>query len=75
MEILIPLLIGAIYAIPSVFVGIMAEKRGRSYFGWFLFSFIFTFILAIILVLLLGDTDERRREKIIEEEDIRKSYR
>lgn len=69
------LLVGALYATPSIFVGIMADKRGRSYWGWFIFSVIFTFVLAIIILLLLGDTDDRRMEKIMEEEDIRRSYR
>lgn len=75
MEYLIILIIGAIYAIPSIFVGIMADKRGRSYWGWLIFSYLFTFVLAIIILLLLGDTDDRRMEKIMEEEDIRRSYR
>lgn len=75
MEYLVVAIIGFIYAVPSVFVAIMAEKRGRSSWGWFIFSYLFTFVLAIIILLLLGDTDDRRMEKIMEEEDIRRSYR
>ena len=51
----------------------MAKKRGRSYGGWWLFSIIFSFILGMLFVLALGETDEHRRQRIIEEERLRKS--
>lgn len=72
---LILILIGMFIAVPSVFVGFMAGKRGRGYFTWFFISLFFSFIVAIILLLLLGDTEERRREKILEDEELRRSYR
>lgn len=68
-------IIGLVIAIPSIFVGFMAQKRGRSYYAWFFISFLFSFVVAIILLLLLGDTEERRREKILEDEELRRSYR
>ena len=44
-----------------------ANKRGRSGFGWFIFSVVFS--------TLLGETEERRRERIIEDEKLRQSLR
>jgi hypothetical protein len=66
---LILLIWGLICAIPSK----MARSRGRSYWGWFLFSFFFSPLLSIIILACLGDTEERRKEKIYEAEEIRLS--
>lgn len=75
MEFIIILIIalgwGLICSIPAR----MAQKRGRNYFAWLIISLVFSPIIAVILVLLLGETDERRIQKIIEEEEIRKAYR
>ncbi len=51
----------------------MAKKRGRSYGGWWIFSILFSFIIGMLIVLALGETDEHRRQRIIEEERLRKS--
>jgi len=50
----------------------MARKRGRSAFGWVVASMIF-WPWAIIVLACLGDTEEVRRQKIIEDEMLRKS--
>lgn len=49
----------------------MADKRGRSYVGWLIFSMLFSPILGIILVACLGETEERRRDRILEEEEFK----
>ena len=49
-----------------VVVASMAKKRGRSVVGWVIFSF-FVLPLAIILLLCLGETDEKRKERLEEE--------
>lgn len=49
----------------------MANKRGRSRLGWFVFTLFFSPFLAMLFLALLGETDERRRERIIEEEEFR----
>lgn len=64
-------LIIAFYVIPVK----MANKRGRSTFGWFLFSLIFSPFLAMLFLFLLGETDEKRNERIINEEKLRNLYR
>jgi len=46
----------------------MAEHRGRSYWGWFFFSVLFSCFLGILFVAALGETDEHRKKRIIEEE-------
>ena len=52
-----------------------ANKRGRSGFGWFIFSVIFSPLLGFIVLLCLGETEEKRRERIIEDEKLRQSLR
>lgn len=48
----------------------MAKKRGRSQFGWFLFSLIFSPILSMILLFLLGETENKRRRRLIDDEKL-----
>ena len=51
----------------------MARKRGRSAFGWFVFSLFFTPFSNIIL-LLVGKTDEKKREEFEEQARIYSRY-
>lgn len=54
----------------------MAEKRGRSQVGWFLLSFFSLFpILGMILLAFLGETNDKRRDRIMEEEQWRRMIR
>lgn len=53
----------------------MANKRGRSGLGWFIFCLFFSPFLAMLLLAVLGETDEKRKERIIEEEKLRNKYR
>lgn len=53
----------------------MANRRGRSAIGWFLFSLIFSPFFAMLFLLLIGETDDKRYERIIEEEELRNRYR
>lgn len=53
----------------------MANRRGRSAIGWFLFSLVFSPFLAMLFLFLLGETDDKRYERIIEEEELRNRYR
>lgn len=43
------------WAVLAVCVGYLASKRGRSGFGWFLFSCILTPVVGVIMVALLPD--------------------
>jgi len=65
------LLVIMLYVIPVK----MANKRGRSAFGWFVFSIFFSPVLAMVFLAVLGETDEKRHERIREEETIRAMYR
>lgn len=49
----------------------MAEKRGRSQAGWFIFSLFFSPLLAIVIISLLGETEEKRKERLWEEAELR----
>lgn len=53
----------------------MAKKRGRSQFGWFVFSIFLSPILAMVFLALLGESEEGRHQRIKEEERIRAMYR
>lgn len=59
--IILSLLVGSCAVVAS-----MARKRGRSVVGWTVFGF-FVLVLAIILLLCLGETDEKRKERLEEE--------
>lgn len=59
--IILALLIGSCAVVASV-----AKRRGRSVVGWIIFSF-FALPLAIILLLCLGETDEKRKERLEDE--------
>lgn len=52
----------------------MAKKRGRSKLGWFLFSFFLSPLLGMIFLACLGETEERRRERLLEEEELRLDF-
>ena len=49
-----------LWLIGSFVVAIIANSRGRSGFGWFMLSALFSPLLMGILVLALGDTDEKK---------------
>jgi predicted MFS family arabinose efflux permease len=53
----------------------MANRRGRSATIWFLFSLIISPFLAMLFLALLGETDQKRKKRIIEEEELRMRYR
>ncbi len=46
----------------------MPEQRGRSYWGWLVFSVLFSCFLGILFVAALGETNEHRKFRIMEEE-------
>lgn len=50
------------------FAGKCAETRGREYGMWFIGAFLLSPIWVIIVLLCLGETNERRKERILEEE-------
>lgn len=50
----------------------MAKNKGRSFNGWFWFSFLINPIFGIIIVSCLSETDAHRRKRIEEEEQIRR---
>ena len=49
----------------------MAKKRGRRQFGWFIFSMLFSPILGMIFLAFLGETEEKRKERLTEEINLR----
>jgi len=53
----------------------VARKRGRSGIGWFLLACVISPYISLIVLACIGETDEKKRDRIYEEELIRKSIR
>lgn len=47
----------------------MASKNGRSSFYWVIFSLCLTPIVSIILLSCIGETEEKRRERLLKDEE------
>ncbi|MFG5857407.1 hypothetical protein LDB17_04295 [Dysgonomonas sp. Shenzhen-Wh21] len=47
----------------------MACKNGRSSFYWVAFSLCLTPIVSIILLSCIGETEEKRRERLLKDEE------
>ena len=45
----------------------LATKRGRSGFGWFVFTLIITPIWTIIILAILGDSKKKIKDDILNE--------
>ena len=43
----------------------MANNRGRSALGWIVLTFLTTPVTTILLLLVLGDSDDKIREDIL----------
>lgn len=56
-------------------VGSYAKRLGRDSASWGVFSFFFSPLLGAFALWLKGETDEHRKERIIEEEDWKVSRR
>ena len=65
------LIIFLIYILICVIPAQMAEKRGRSVMGWFFLSILITPIYTAFIIFCLGETDEKRKERIFQEEEWR----
>ena len=73
---IILIIIGLLYIITiPICVAVIAAKRGRNGFGWFLLSFLINPLFAILVLIALGDTDEKLIEKAMKEERARESVR
>lgn len=49
----------------------LAKKHGRSQFGWFFLSFLVSPLLGLIILACLGETEEKRKERVIEDAELR----
>ena len=52
----------------------MANKRGRSALGWFLTALFTSPFLAMFFLVLLGETNQKRIDRIIEEEELKNRF-
>ena len=51
----------------------IAKNKGRSFMGWYVISILLSPLIGLIAILCLGESDEMRKQRIIEEEKIRSS--
>ena len=58
-----------VYLLFCIIPAYMAEKRGRSVMGWFFLSILITPIYTAFIIFCLGETDEKRKERIFKEEE------
>ena len=65
----------AIVLVVPFLVAEIAEKQGRSRTGWFFLSLLISPPFAVLVLIALGDTDDKRKERIKEDERIRKEMR
>lgn len=75
LVIIVATLIFALLVLFFVTVVKMANKRGRSGLGWFMLSLVTSPFLAMLILALIGETEAKRKERIIEEEELRNLYR
>lgn len=74
--ILLLIFIGIAYVLLiPFFVAAIANKQGRSGVLWFFLSILLNPFFSILILIALGDTDEKRKQKVLEEEQIRLSIR
>lgn len=60
-----------IYALFCIVPAYMAEKRGRSVIGWYVLSIFITPIYTSVILACLGETNQKRKERIFQEEEWR----
>ena len=56
-----------IYLIFCFVIASGAQNRGRSYGGYFALSFFLSPLIAIIILLVLGETDENKKARIVQQ--------
>ena len=54
-----------IYLGMCVFVGVVADKKGRSGFAWGAMTFILTPFVTLLGLIVLGETDEEYEDKML----------
>lgn len=67
-------LIVVIYLLLCIIPVQMAAKRGRNIMLWFVLAIFTSPFLAILMIACIGETDEKRKERIIQEEEWRNMY-
>jgi hypothetical protein len=58
-----PLILGAIYLVACILVGLVGARRSMGFFGAFFFSLIFTPIVVILILQLTQSRDRLRRDR------------
>ncbi|MBP1673383.1 MAG: hypothetical protein H6Q25_1198 [Bacteroidetes bacterium] len=66
--------LGIISFFLSFIIAIIASDKGRSGFLWFIISVFLSPLFTMLLLLLVGETREKRKEIIFEEEEFRMEY-
>ena len=70
----IALIVLYVLAFPLM-VAHVANNQGRSGAGWFFLSLLISPVFAILVLIALGDTDEKRKQRAILDEQARNRVR
>ena len=65
------MLLFVLYLLFCIIPAQMAETRGRSVIGWFFLSILITPFYTSFVIFFLGETDEKRKDRIFQEEEWR----
>jgi len=60
-----------VWLISCYLISLLAKKKGRDAIGFFILSILISPLLTLIVLLIAGDSDEKRQEKVIEQEIIK----
>lgn len=72
---LLVLFIVVFLLIPLFIVAEIADKKGRSSTLWVIYSIIVSPYLSMYILHILGETNDKREERIVEEEKLKNLYR
>ncbi len=76
MLIALGILVGLAYIFLIPFcIAHAAKSKGRNATGWFFLSILINPFFAMLLLIIMGDTDAKRKQKILEDETWRNTVR
>ena len=68
--IILVILVFFLYLSISIFVAEAARNHGRSGTFWFIYSLLISPLFCLLLLIALGDTEAKKKEKWLEQENL-----
>lgn len=60
-----------VYLLLCIVPAYMADKRGRNSIGWFILSIFITPFYTSLILACLGETEQKHKDRIFQEEELR----